>query len=661
MRTRRTPEAAPLLALCLLLGGMAQAQTAAPAAEQDQSLEELLKRSLPGAARRAEVSTASRFAQSADRAPALTYVVTADDIRNHGYRNLGDVLNSLPGLYLTYNGTFTFIGARGLGRPGDFNARLLVLIDGMRINENIYDAAQVGPEFQLDASLIERVEFTPGPGSAVYGNNAFFGVVQVFTKRLDKLGGTQLGLSLGNDHSLQGRGSYGRRLEDGGDWWLAASSSIQRQLPLMLETRRLDRGALRHRQWDRTGKLAFGWSSGAFDLHAGVAERRLGLADVLLDSEPPVYVQGRDLVRSSYLSLKYEGSLGPEWDWELRASSQRSLYHRDTPFASPDGGMGTFRGRALGRWNGAELKLATQRWAGQRWLFGLEAQHDLVQRLSYGVLGQPFIQESWGQDRRIGAYLQDELSLAENQELVIGWRYDDSRYAAGAGNPRLAWVWRPNENASLKLLHGNAYRAANLFEFDINMSVERDKPSPERIRSTELAWEQALDGGGLQYSLAVHHSRLRDLITLNADEFTYDNRSQVRNRGLDIGIDQRWSGGTQVSALLSVQRSRDQDGQALSNSPVSLLKTRWVQPLAGPWQLAWQLLAMSERQAGAIKLAGHAVQHLNLLWRPDAQTEWSLGVYNLLDKRYYDRTDPDGPPLLQERRSLRLSLVRRLP
>lgn len=644
----------------VLLAGPAWPQAAAESA--DPSLEELLKRSLPGAARHAEVSTASRFSQSADRAPALTYLVTAEDIRNHGYRNLGDILNSLPGLYLTYNGVFSFVGARGLGRPGDFNARLLVLIDGMRVNENIYDAAQIGPEFQLDAALIERVEFTPGPGSALYGNNAFFGVIQVFTQRVDKLAGPQLGVSLGSDRFVRAHASYGQRLEQGGDWWLALTAFNQRHLPLLVELppRGLDIEALRQRQWDRGSKLAVGWSLGAFNLHAGVSERRLGFPDVALDSAPPLYVQARDLTRLSYVAVQYEGNWGADWDWELRASAQRSLYHRDTPFFDTAGQAQTFRGRALGRWNGAEFKLATQRWAGQRWIAGLEVQHDLIQRLSYQLLGQEPLQESWGTDRRMGLYLQDELSLSENQQLVLGWRRDQSRYSPGSSNPRLAWVWRPNENASLKLLHGSAYRSANLFEFDLNLGQDQPMPAPERTRSTELAWEQAL-GGGLHYSLGVHQARLRDLITLATERFTFDNQTSVKSRGIDIGIDQRWPGGAQLGGTLSLQRSHDQQGQRLSNSPTTLLKARWLQPLAANWQLGWQLLAMSERRTAIGPLAGHAVHHLNLLCRLQPDTELAFGLYNAFDKRYYDRTDPEGPPLRQEGRSLRISLTRRWP
>jgi iron complex outermembrane receptor protein len=141
MRARAERGLVSALALLAAAGVLAQAEAPEP------SLEELMRQGLPGLSRRAEVSTAARQAQSADRAPTLTYVLTDEDIRAQGWRNLTDVLNQLPGLFISSNGSFSYVGARGLGRPGDFNARVLLLIDGMRANENIYDAAQVGAEF----------------------------------------------------------------------------------------------------------------------------------------------------------------------------------------------------------------------------------------------------------------------------------------------------------------------------------------------------------------------------------------------------------------------------------------------------------------------------------------------------------------------------------
>ena len=70
---------------------------------------------------------------------------------------------------------------RGFARPGDYNTRFLLLVDGRRLNDGIYDMAPIGTDFPIDVSLIERIEVIRGPGSSLYGTSAFFAVVNVFT------------------------------------------------------------------------------------------------------------------------------------------------------------------------------------------------------------------------------------------------------------------------------------------------------------------------------------------------------------------------------------------------------------------------------------------------------------------------------------------------
>ena len=129
------------------------------------------------------VVTASKREQTTTQAPAQASVVTADDIRKYGYRTLADILRSAPGFYITYDRSYGFIGVRGFGRPGDYGGRVLLLVDGHRMNDPLYDTVAVVNDFIVDVDLIERVEIIRGPGSALYGNNAFFAVVNVITKR----------------------------------------------------------------------------------------------------------------------------------------------------------------------------------------------------------------------------------------------------------------------------------------------------------------------------------------------------------------------------------------------------------------------------------------------------------------------------------------------
>lgn len=108
---------------------------------------------------------------------------------------LSDALASLPGLYSTYDRQYHFLGARGLSLPGDFNSRVLVTINGNRINDATYDQGPTGRDFPLDINMIERIEFIPGPGSAVYGQNAMLGVINIITRSGSGANGVELSTS----------------------------------------------------------------------------------------------------------------------------------------------------------------------------------------------------------------------------------------------------------------------------------------------------------------------------------------------------------------------------------------------------------------------------------------------------------------------------------
>ena len=123
------------------------------------------------------VYSASKHMQTITDAPSFVTVITGDQIRKFGYRTLAEVLQSVSGFYADYDRNYTYIGVRGFSRPGDYNSRILILLDGHRMNENIYDGAYVGTEFPLDLALVERVEIARGPSASLYGTNAFFAVV----------------------------------------------------------------------------------------------------------------------------------------------------------------------------------------------------------------------------------------------------------------------------------------------------------------------------------------------------------------------------------------------------------------------------------------------------------------------------------------------------
>ena len=208
-KRRRADRRPVLLAIPVLL--FAVACLATPAFCQQQlppdlsqlSIEELMK---------VEVDTvygASKFQQKVTQAPAYVTIITDDEIRKYGYRTLAEVLRSVPGFFVDSDRNYSYVGVRGFSRPGDYSSGLLLLIDGHRTNDNVYDSPNFGTEFILDVDLIKRVEIIRGPASVLYGANAFFGVINVITKRGRDVNGPEISADAGSLGTYRARASYG--------------------------------------------------------------------------------------------------------------------------------------------------------------------------------------------------------------------------------------------------------------------------------------------------------------------------------------------------------------------------------------------------------------------------------------------------------------------
>ncbi len=190
------------LTLCLALAAAYPAQAQRAPDPTAMSLEQLLQVSIVGA---------SKYEQKQSEVAAAVSVITRSEIKAFGWRTLDEALTSLPGVHLTYDRQYTYLGTRGFGLPGDYNTRLLVTINGNRVNDPAFDSGPGGRQFPLDVDLIERIEFIPGPGGAVYGQNAMFGVVNVITRSGSDVDGTELAAAYQRPQALrEGRVQLGQ-------------------------------------------------------------------------------------------------------------------------------------------------------------------------------------------------------------------------------------------------------------------------------------------------------------------------------------------------------------------------------------------------------------------------------------------------------------------
>ena len=194
-----------LLVLLFATAPGAGAQSALP----ELSLEELMRLDA------GRVFGASERIQPVTEAPSSVSFITAEEIARHGYRSLAEILQAVRGLTITNDRNFSFLGARGFAKPGDYNSRILLLINGHRVNDNIFGQAEIGAEFGLDPAMFERVEVIRGPNSSVYGDSAFFAVVNVITKSGAAIDGGSVAIETGTLVTQLVRGSTGRRFYNG--------------------------------------------------------------------------------------------------------------------------------------------------------------------------------------------------------------------------------------------------------------------------------------------------------------------------------------------------------------------------------------------------------------------------------------------------------------
>jgi len=179
----------------------------------DLSLDQLLQ---------TEVMSAAQISRQVSDAPSVVYVVTAEDIRAFGYQTLADVLYSLPGLYKTYDYRYSSLGGRA--QSGSLTGKTLLNIDGFAAASNLTDRVGLDNGSLVEVDMIDRVEYIPGSGSAVYGNNALYGVINVFTKKGRDLKGAEVALDHYSYDGNKARISYGNKLDNGMDVMVSASA-----------------------------------------------------------------------------------------------------------------------------------------------------------------------------------------------------------------------------------------------------------------------------------------------------------------------------------------------------------------------------------------------------------------------------------------------------
>ena len=632
-------------ALCAALAGPAAAQSSDAQPGDTADLEALLNQ---------PVYAASKFAQNAAVAPAAVTVLTAGDIRAYGWRTLAEVLNAVRGVYFRYDRTYNFVGVRGLARPGDYSSRLLMLIDGMRVNDNIYDQAGVGREFPLDVNLIERVEFIPGPGSALYGSNAVLGVVNIVTRSRAAMLGTSASVEFGSAASRLVSVSAGREI---GEARLLVSAKAEVRPGSRLYYPAYDDLASNggvtddaDRETDR--KLFVKWALGELSATGLLSERQKLIPTGAFDTVfPSRGTYGID--RYAFSDLQWQHKIDAEQELYLRATLAQYQYVGNFDYGPPDGALLL---RQQGRWLGAEGRWLYSAWQGQRLVLGLEAQRNLMQRQRAGFESAAGGSTTDVDERshRIGVFFNDEITLRANVHAVIGARFDRKLNGEHGTTPRFALVWEAAPGLVVKLLDGRAYREPNAFEseyFD-NTALANPALRSETLRASELALDwRALPN--LRLAGSWYRYKVNNLIEQQVDaasgSLIFNNVGAARSQGIELEADYVDTSGWRARGSWAQQTTRDaESGAQLSNSPTTLGKLHVSVPmpavharLGAEWQYQGERLTLTQA-----RLAGHALTNFTLqIAPPGSKLALSASLYNAFDKNY---ADPAGPDLRQD-------------
>lgn len=170
------------------------------------------------------VSIATGTQQITSKAPASATVITAREIQAMGATDITQVLEAVPGLHvsLLYEGYIPKYIVRGI--TSEFGPEVLFLINGFKINTNFVGIPSFAPG-QTPVANISRIEIIRGTGSALYGADAFSGVINIITKSAAEINGTEVGTRIGSFNSRDAWVQYGGK---SGGWDIATFLQIGR-------------------------------------------------------------------------------------------------------------------------------------------------------------------------------------------------------------------------------------------------------------------------------------------------------------------------------------------------------------------------------------------------------------------------------------------------
>ena len=594
---------------------------------------------------KATVSIATGSRQPLRRAPAVATVITAQDIAAMGATGIDEVLESVPGVHVSRSNNAYSAQYLIRGIHSEFNAQALMLLNGVPLTTLFVGNRGLGWG-DMPVENIERIEVIRGPGSALYGADAFSGVINVITKTAADVNGAEFGARVGSFKSRDGWAQYGGKLGsvDVAGYFRAGHTDGQR------ETVTADQQTFLDGVFGTSASLAPGPMNTGFDaIDAMVDMSRdklrfrasyklrddMGTGAGVSSALDPVgkFKVERVTADASWNDIE----IADNWRLGLTGSVMHYTQKFKVPLQLfPPGAFGgSFPNGMIGAPNTWERQIRLAAVASYTGFAGhnlrIGAGHDdlnmyrtqefknftivpsgpavgLPVPLPSGEVEEFPVSESFVEPHRrtVGyVYLQDEWSIAKDWTLTAGLRRDQYSDFGGTTNPRLALVWDANLDLTAKLLYGRAFRAPAFTEqYSINNPVVRGNPSlePETISTLEAAfsWQARPD---TQLNLSLFRYEMKDIIrTTDTGGGTAQFNNVGAQHGSGMELEAVWDANRKLrlSGNVAVQHSiEDATSTDAGYAPRVHLHGRADWSVMNGWLLSGQVNHVGERKRSA--------------------------------------------------------------
>lgn len=488
-----------------------------PYALKNLSLEELMN---------IEVITASGSGQKISEAPSTMIVITAQQIKERGYEELDDALRDIPGLDLAHL-SVQFPTIRTFrGMYGDENRRILFMIDGIIENSIIGGFEMGGPAYSLHN--VERIEIMWGPGSALYGANAFSAVINMITKKGEDINGFNF---------QRGFGSYNTSFEKA----MLGIKKSNLELSLSGSLFRTDGPTYTNRDpnysnayvdnaWSFNANISYTYKSfrttfgfRAFETPSGLGTHTNSPTE-LIGIPPP---GNGNTGKLGSLSSTVRGEKAGLWDPFTRTAFIQNEFtpnqkfsfiskveYRETGLSEKSYAYSTIDGKVVSKnlrahySNRIAGEISTKYILSKRHEFftgarfsqdnleldyrgvNLDKRIDTINYIPITHIFSTYKPRKYIIQNNIGVYGQYVLNTTflHKTNLTIGGRYDNNSIYGVTINPRLGLINQPNKKITLKVLFGTAFRAPTNAELYNTAPIRIANPDlkPEKIKTYEL-------------------------------------------------------------------------------------------------------------------------------------------------------------------------------